>query len=46
MVGRDEDDVSSESATEIGEELDDDAASWTTVDSTEVNNLEGQVCGH
>ena len=45
MVGRDEDDASTETATEIGEEID-DAASWTTVDSAEVNDLEGQVCSH
>jgi hypothetical protein len=54
VVGRDEDDASTdaESAAEIGDELDDDddddddAASWTTVDSAEVENLEGQVCRH
>mgnify|MGYP006889218563 FL=1 len=45
MVGRDEDDASTETATEIGEEID-DAASWTTVDSAEVNDLEGLVCSH
>lgn len=40
VVGRDEDDGSSQaSAIETGEEVD-DAGSWTTVDSTEMNDVE------
>lgn len=42
VVGRDEDDGSSQaSAVEMDEEVD-DAGSWTTIDSTEMNDVEGE----